>query len=93
MYLDASQISLKDLVSPLNVKTPQPKHNINNENKPEEEVNTSKLEAQSTALKTYMNCELSTIYNKSDPFSHCLIKVQVAIQIMKIKIWRFFKIL
>ena len=93
MHLDASQISLKDLVSPLNAKTPQPKHIIHNENKPEEETNTLKLEAQSTAVKSYMNSQLSTINNKSDSFSHCLIKMEVATQIMKMKIWRFFKIM
>ena len=93
MHLDASQIHLKDLVSPLNAKTPQPKHIIHNENKPEEEINTLKLEAQSTALKSYLNSELSTINSKSDSFSHCLIKMEVAIQIMKMKNWRFFKIM
>ena len=50
--LDASQVSLKDPVSSVNVETPQPKHVIQNKNKLEEEMNALKLEAQLSALKS-----------------------------------------
>ena len=50
--LDASQVSLKDPVSSVNVETPQPKHVIQNKNKSEEEMNALKLEAQLSALKS-----------------------------------------
>ena len=66
--LDASQISLKDPVLPVNVETPQLKHVIQNKNKPEEEINTLKLEAQISALRSYMKCELSAMNYK------CLLK-------------------
>ena len=56
--LDANQISLKDPIPLNNVEIPQPKHVIQNKNKPEEEINALKLEAQLSALKSYMNCEL-----------------------------------
>ena len=44
--LDASQISLKDPLTLVNVETPPPEHVIHNKNKPEEENNILKLEAQ-----------------------------------------------
>ena len=72
--LDASKISLKDPVPPVNVETPQPKPVIHNKNKPEEEINALKLEVQLSALKSYMNCELSTMNNKLDSLSQCVIK-------------------
>ena len=67
--LDASQISLKDPVSPVNVKTPQSKHVIQNKNKMEKEINALEFEARLSALKSYINCELSTMNNKLDSFS------------------------
>ena len=55
----------------VNVETPQTKHVIQNKEKPEEEINALKLKAQLSALKSNMNCELSTMNNS---FSHCHIK-------------------
>ena len=72
--VDAGQIGLKDHVPPVNVETLQPKLVIHNKNKPEQEINALKLEAQLSALKNYMNCELSTMNNKLDSFSQCLIQ-------------------
>ena len=72
--LDAIQISLKDPVPRVNIETRQSKHVIQNKNKPEEEINALKFEAQLSALKSYMNWELSTMNNKLDAFSQCLIK-------------------
>ena len=72
--LDAIRMSLKDPVPRVNIETPQSKHVIQNKNKPEEEIYALKFEAQLSPLKSYMNCELSTINNKLDAFSQCLIK-------------------
>ena len=72
--LDAIQISLKDPVPRVNNETPQSKHVIQNKNKPEEEINALKFEAQLSPLKTYINCELSTMKSKLDGLSQCLIK-------------------
>ena len=71
--LDASQISLKNPVPSVNVEFPQPKHVIQNKNRLEE-INALKLEAQLSALKSYINSELSTMNNKLDSFSQHLIK-------------------
>ena len=90
--LDASQINLKDPVPPGNAKTPQPKHIIYNKSKLKEVINKLKLETQLSTLKNYMNCELSTMNNKFDTFSQCLIK-NASCQSNKIKILRLFKII
>ena len=85
--LDASHIGLKDPVSPVNVGNPQSKLVIHNKNKPEEEIDALKLEAQLSAPECYMNCEFSTVNKKFDSFSQCLIKnAIVANEIMKINI-------
>ena len=72
--LDASQISLKNHVPPVNAETPQSKYVIQSKTKPKEEINALKFRAQLSVLKSYMSCELSTMNNKLDSFSQCLIK-------------------
>ena len=65
--LDASQISLKDRVPPVNVA-------IQVEKKREVEINALKFEAQLWVLESYINCDLSAMNNKLDFFSQCLLK-------------------
>ena len=65
--LDASQISLKDRVPPVNVA-------IQDEKKREVEINALRFEAQLWVLESYINCDLSAMNNKLDFFSQCLLK-------------------